>query len=65
MEVDIGLSESANNLTSGDLEEVIFKVTKVQLTLIVLTVAPRPWVHRHTDKNVHHCPINNKKLSTR
>jgi len=35
-------------------------VTKVKLAGVVLTVAPRSWVH--IDKNVHHWQINKVHL---
>ena len=49
-EVDIGLSECAKQYDLDYLEEVLaFKVTKVKMSRICVTVAPRP-----IDTNVHH-----------
>ena len=53
---DIGISESAINFDRGWPWRGHFKVTKVKMVRIVLTVAPRPRVP--IDKNVHHCQIN-------
>ena len=54
--VDIGLSESANKFDLGWPWRWHFKVMKLKMSRIVLTVAPRPSVPK--DKSVCHCPVN-------
>jgi hypothetical protein len=53
-EINIGLPQSAENWPWMTVKH--FKVTKVKMAHIVLTVAPRPRVP--IDENVHHCQAN-------
>jgi len=55
-EVDIGLSESARKFDLGWPWTGHFKVTKVKMARIVLSVAPMPKVH--IDTNVHHHTVS-------
>ncbi len=57
-EVDVGLSESAKNLTLGDLAGLSQGHESENRAWRRYDCSYRPMVHRPIDKNVHRCSLS-------